>query len=198
MKVRMMDGEERDVDDARAHELVNTGAAKVDDPNAVVEVPSTLVAEQEARLAYAETEYATPQEKRQAALERKGLEDGSHARLHQTDLPALAVPDEGHAASLELDGDELFKNKGPVDARPDSAGYSGLPDSTLGEAVTPLSGPAKDVEQGSVQAPDVQAAAQKAQAKQQTADKQQQSGDRQDVSPSSTAPAKAQASKGDK
>lgn len=159
MKVRMNDGEERDVKDARAFELVNTGAAKAVDPDAVVEVPSPLVSEQEARLAYAETEYATPQEKRQAAVEREGLKTGSHARLHQTDLPAMAVTDEQYAETVELDGDELFENKGPVEARPDSAGFTGLPSSSVGEAVTATSGPAKDVEVNTPAVPAVKKAA---------------------------------------
>jgi hypothetical protein len=165
VKVRMNDGEERDVKDARAFELVNTGAAQTDDPNAVVEVPSKLVSEQEARLAYAETEYATSQEKRQAALERQGLEDGVHGRLHQTQLPALAVPDEQHAETVELDGEELWQNKGPVEQRPDSAGYSGLSDASHGETVSAKSGPVKGVETGGAQVPDVSAGRKSAEAK---------------------------------
>jgi hypothetical protein len=165
VKVRMNDGEEREVKDGRAFELVNTGAASVDDPNAVVEVPSQLVSEQEARLAYAETEYATPQEKRQAAVERQGLEDGVHARLHQTQLPALAVPDERHAEDVALDGEELWRNKGPVEQRPDSAGFSGLSDAAHGESVSAKSGPVKDVEVGAVDVPDVSAARKSAEGK---------------------------------
>lgn len=165
MKIRMNDGEERDVNDARALELVNTGAAQAADPNAVVEVPSPLVSEQEARLAYAETEYATPQEKKQAAVERQDLERGTHARLHQTDLPALAVSDEQHAKTVELDGDELFKNKGPVEARVDSAGYRGIPDQKLAEPVSATSGPVKDVEVNTPDVPNVAKAAKAAAAK---------------------------------
>jgi hypothetical protein len=175
MKVRMNDGEERDVKDARAFELVNTGAAKTDDPNAVVEVKSPLVSEQEARLAYAETEYATPQEKRQAAVERQGLQDGVHARLHQTQLPALAVADDRRAEEVGLDGDELYRNKGPVEQRPDSAGFSGLSDAAHGETVSAKSGPVKGVETGGVQVPDVSGARKSAEAKAQR-DQPQQSG----------------------
>lgn len=163
MKVRMIDGEERDVDDARALELVNSGAAQALDADAVVEVPSPLVAEAEARQAYAETEYATPQEKKQAAIERQDLERGTHARLHQTDLPSLAVADEQHAKSIELDADELYKNKGPVEARIDSAGYAGVPAAKLAEPVSATSGPAKDVDANVPNVPDVKAAAKSAQ-----------------------------------
>lgn len=197
MKIVMNDGEERDVKDGRAFELVNTGAAKAADPDAKVEVASPLVSEQEARLAYAETEYATPQEKRQAALEREGLKSGSHARLHQTDLPALAVPDEGHAEAIELDAGELYENKGPVEARPDSAGYKGLPESQPGAAVTPLSGPAPDVEAGTAKVPDVASAAKTAQARQRAADANRATAET-DKAPTTTAPAKAAGSKADK
>lgn len=160
MKIRMNDGQERDVADERAVELVNAGAAKASDPNAVVEIPSPLVSEAEARQAYAETEYATPQEKKQAAVERQDLERGTHARLHQGDLPSLAVADERHAKSIELDADELYINKGPADTRVDSAGYKGVPDAKLAEPVSATSGPAKDVE---ANVPDVQGAAKSAQ-----------------------------------
>lgn len=165
MKIVMNDGEERDVADARALDLVNSGAAKAADPNAVVEVPSPLVSEAEARQAYAETEYATPQEKKQAAIERQDLERGTHARLHQTDLPSLAVADEQHAKAVELDADEMYRNKGPVEARPDSAGYAGVPDGKLAEPVSATSGPAKDVPVNVPDVPDVKAAAAKADTK---------------------------------
>lgn len=164
MKIRMNDGDERDVADERALELVNTGAAKASDPNAVVEVPSRLVSEAEARQAYAETEYATPQEKKQAAIERQDLERGTHARLHQTDLPSLAVADEEYAKAIELDADELYKNKGPADTRVDSAGYTGLPDAQHAESVSATSGPAKDVPVNVPDVPDTSAAASKTQA----------------------------------
>lgn len=166
MKVRMNDGDERDVDDARAVELVNSGSAKLVDPNAVAEVPSKLVSEADARQAYAETEYATPQEKRQAAVERRDLERGTHGRLEQGPVPVLAVADEQHAKRIELDGEELYKNKGAVDARPDSAGYRGVPDGQLGEPVSATSGPATDVTANMPDVPDVQGAQSKAQSKQ--------------------------------
>jgi hypothetical protein len=134
-------GQVVDVDDERAQAMVGAGHAVPVDLDAVVETPSRLVAEAEARQAYAETEYATPQEKRQAAVERQADERGVNARLHQADLPTLAVADEQHAKAIAVDGGELWANKGPVEARPDSAGVEGVPSRPLAEAVSATSGP---------------------------------------------------------
>lgn len=71
----------------------------------VDEVPSKLVAESKLRHDAAETDWATPQEKKQAAVEQAHAlstrPDGSYAQLHETDEPTLAVADEGHVKELE-------------------------------------------------------------------------------------------------
>jgi hypothetical protein len=150
MKVKMRgddSGKEVEVSDERAVELVNSGAAVAADPSAVVDVPSKLVSEAQARHDYAETEYATLQEKKQAMVEQADVDarrpQGSHAQLHEGALPTRAVVDEAHLKRVEVDEEELFRNKGPVEARPDSAGVRGIPD-VLTESTAAPHGKAAD------------------------------------------------------
>lgn len=95
--------------------------ANADRPDEVVkpteEVPSKLVAEAKARHELAETDWATAQEKKQAAVEQAHAlstrPDGSYAQLHETDEPTLAVADEGRVAELrEQQGDVADKLRG--------------------------------------------------------------------------------------
>src|SRR5215217_3884519 len=63
----------------------------------VEEVPSELVAQARLRHEQAESDLATPQEKKQAAVEQAHAlstrPDGSYAQLHETENPTLAVAD---------------------------------------------------------------------------------------------------------
>lgn len=74
------------------------------------EVPSALVAEAKIRHEWADTEYATPQEKRQAAVEQADVSaarpDGSHAQLHAVERPRVAVADDAQVSDLREQRDE--------------------------------------------------------------------------------------------
>lgn len=74
------------------------------------EVPSELVAEARLRHEAADSEWATPQEKKQAAVEMAHAlstrPDGSYAQLHETNEPTLAVADEDHVRRLTEQQDE--------------------------------------------------------------------------------------------
>ena len=63
----------------------------------IEEVPSELVAQARLRHEQAESDLATPQEKKQAAVEQAHAlstrPDGSYAQLHETENPTLAVAD---------------------------------------------------------------------------------------------------------
>lgn len=97
MKIRNAAGEVEDVDDKRGQELVNLGQAAAVGDVPTIEEPSKLVSEQELRWEQAESEYATPQEKKQAAVEKAHLEaSDNQPRRHETVVPTLAVPDETH------------------------------------------------------------------------------------------------------
>lgn len=76
----------------------------VADTQDVQEVPSRLVAEAQARHEFADSEFATPQERKQAAIERAHAlstrPDGSYAQLHETVEPRVAVADEDAARQL--------------------------------------------------------------------------------------------------
>jgi hypothetical protein len=80
-------------------------AAVVETADKVHEVKSDPVAEAKLRHDFAQTEYATPQEKRQAATELADVNaarpDGSYAQLHATDEPRVAVADEGRVSELK-------------------------------------------------------------------------------------------------
>jgi hypothetical protein len=77
------------------------------------EVPSDLVAEAQLRHQVAETDLATPQEKKQAAVEQAHAlstrPDGSYAQLHETEEPTLAVADEKRVSDLREQHDEAAK-----------------------------------------------------------------------------------------
>lgn len=98
MKIRNAAGDVEEVSDERGQELVNLGAAAAVGDVPTIEKPSKLVAEQELRWEQAESDYATPQEKKQAAVEKAHLEaSDDQPRRHETVVPTLAVPDETHA-----------------------------------------------------------------------------------------------------
>jgi hypothetical protein len=71
------------------------------------EETSTLVAEAQLRHAAAQTDLATPQEKKQAAVEQAHAlstrPDGSYAQLHETVEPTLAVADPAEVKQLKKD-----------------------------------------------------------------------------------------------
>lgn len=98
MKIRdAATGEERDVSDERGQELVNLGAATAVGDVPTIEKPSKVVSEQEVRWEQAESEYATPQEKRQAETEKAYLESsGNQPRRHETIVPTVHVPDDSY------------------------------------------------------------------------------------------------------
>jgi hypothetical protein len=80
----------------------------------VNEEPSTLVAEAQLRHEFADTDYATAQEKKQAAVEQAHSmgtrPDGSYAQLHETDEPTLAVADEAHGEELRQRQADVLEN----------------------------------------------------------------------------------------
>lgn len=99
MKIRNADGSTDDVSDERGQELVNLGAAQAVGDVPTIEKPSKAVSEQEVRWEQASSEYATPQEKRQAATEQAYLKaSDNQPRRHETIVPTLHVPDESHTA----------------------------------------------------------------------------------------------------
>jgi hypothetical protein len=80
-------------------------AAVVETADKVHEVKSDPVAEAKLRHEFAQTEYATPQEKRQAATELADVNaarpDGSYAQLHATEEPRVHVADEARVSELK-------------------------------------------------------------------------------------------------
>lgn len=95
MKIRNANGDVEDVDDERGQELVNLDQAVPVGDVPTVEVPSAGVAEQELRWKQAESDMATPQEKRQAAVEQEHMErSDQQPRRHMTTVPSIAVVDE--------------------------------------------------------------------------------------------------------
>lgn len=120
MKIRHADGTVEEVDDKRGQQLVNLDQAVPVGDVPTVEEPSKLVAEQELRWERAKRDDATPQEKKQAALEQEEQERTDHAsRRHETVVPTLAVADEAHkkAAAKNLEAaDEALG--GEPDAKP--------------------------------------------------------------------------------
>lgn len=95
-------------------------ASKSNNPDEVVaqisdveEKPSDLMAEAKLRHEIAETDFATPQEKKQAAVEQAHAlstrPDGSFAQLHETDEPTVAVADEGRVKELKEEHEEAVE-----------------------------------------------------------------------------------------
>ena len=87
----------------------------------VHKVKSEPVAEAKLRHDFADTEYATPQEKRQAAVERANVSearpDGSFAQLHATEEPRGAVADEARVSELKKEqADAIGKLEGSAPA----------------------------------------------------------------------------------
>lgn len=76
----------------------------------VQDVPSTAIAEAKLRHEQADSDLATPQEKKQAAVEQAHAlstrPDGSYAQLHETDEPTLAVVDDAELARLKRDQEQ--------------------------------------------------------------------------------------------
>lgn len=70
----------------------------------VEEIPSEAIAAAQLRHEAADGDLATPQEKKQAAVEEAHAlstrPDGSYAQLHETAEPTLAVADEGEKKRL--------------------------------------------------------------------------------------------------
>lgn len=85
-----------------------------DNPDEVVEPvaekPSQLVAEAKLRHEQAESDLATPQERKQAAVEQAHAlstrPDGSYAQLHETERPTVAVADESVVSDLREQAQE--------------------------------------------------------------------------------------------
>jgi hypothetical protein len=76
----------------------------------VKDVPSRLVAEAKLRHGNARSDWATPQERKQAAVEQAHAlstrPDGSYAQLHETEEPTLAVADEAAVSELQKDQEQ--------------------------------------------------------------------------------------------
>lgn len=91
-------------------EKKDADALLVEAADRVHQVKSEPVAEAKLRHDFAETEYATPQEKRQAAVEMADANaarpDGSFAQLHATEEPRVHVADESRVAELKKAQDE--------------------------------------------------------------------------------------------
>lgn len=85
--------------------------AKVAD---IEEVPSELVAEAKLRHEQADSDLATPQEKKQAAVEQAHAlstrPDGSYAQLHETEEPTLAVADDSAVKRLQKQQEEAAES----------------------------------------------------------------------------------------
>lgn len=104
--------------------------ASPDHPDEVVvpveEVPSAAIAEAQLRHEQAESEFATPQEKKQAAVEQAHAlstrPDGSYAQLHEGEKPVLAVADPKAVDAMRKDTDEAIAAlKGETDEVPSAA-----------------------------------------------------------------------------
>ena len=82
------------------------------------EKPSDLVAEAKLRHEWANTDEATPQEKKQAAVEKAHAlstrPDGSYAQLHETEEPTLAVADDKRVSELRKEAKEAVKARDEV------------------------------------------------------------------------------------
>jgi hypothetical protein len=98
-----------------AHE--DEAVAKVAD---IEEVPSKLIAEAQLRHEKADSDLATAQEKKQAAVEQAHAlstrPDGSYAQLHEAQDPTLAVADEAEKKQLaeeSKDNEAIVKGEKP-------------------------------------------------------------------------------------
>jgi hypothetical protein len=119
MKIRYPDGTTEDVSDERGQELVNLEQAVPVGDVPVVEAPSKLVAEQEARWEQAKSDTATPQEKKQAELEQAHLKATDYAsRRVESTVPTLAVADEAHAKQIKKDLAAAEESLGAEPAKP--------------------------------------------------------------------------------
>ncbi|HEY3259977.1 MAG TPA: hypothetical protein VGJ95_06850 [Pseudonocardiaceae bacterium] len=92
----------------------------------VAEVPSEAIAAAKLRHEQAESEFATPQEKKQAAVEQAHAlstrPDGSYAQLHETDAPTLAVADDSRVSEMKKDQEEAIASlKGETEQVPAAA-----------------------------------------------------------------------------
>lgn len=90
----------------------------------VKEEPSRLVAEAQLRHQNAENDLATPQEKKQAEVEKAHAlstrPDGSYAQLHETEEPTLAIADEAELRSLQEQQDEAIAKLSGEDVQADA------------------------------------------------------------------------------
>lgn len=79
------------------------------------EEPSKLVAEAKLRHELADSDEATPQEKKQAAVERAHAlatrPDGSYAQLHETEEATLAVAEAGDVKALKKEHAEAVEQR---------------------------------------------------------------------------------------
>lgn len=97
-------------------------ARVVEAADKVHQVKSEPVAEAKLRHDFAQTDYATPQEKRQAAVEMADANaarpDGSYAQLHATEEPRVHVADEARVSELKKAQEEAIGNlEGSAKAR---------------------------------------------------------------------------------
>ncbi len=80
---------------------------------ATEEVPSKLIAEAQLRHEQADGDDATPQEKKQAAVEKAHAlstrPDGSYAQLHETEEATLAVADEARVKEMKKEQSDAEK-----------------------------------------------------------------------------------------
>jgi hypothetical protein len=92
----------------------DVNALVVETADKVHEVKSEPVAEAKLRHEFAQSEYATPQEKRQAAVEMADANaarpDGSFAQLHATDEPRVHVADEKRVSELKEEQAKAVEN----------------------------------------------------------------------------------------
>jgi hypothetical protein len=92
------------------------------------EEPSRLVAEAKLRHEIADSDYATPQEKKQAAVEQAHAlstrPDGSYAQLHETEEPTLAVAGSSEFKELKKEHDETIAALEGVQEAADKASAS--------------------------------------------------------------------------
>lgn len=76
----------------------------------VREEPSTAIAEAQMRHEQADSDFATPQEKKQAAVEQahslSTRPDGSYAQLHESARPTLAVADDAEVKRLTAERED--------------------------------------------------------------------------------------------
>lgn len=109
-----LEGDDPEVGQPTSAESQPTFNTNADHPDEVVqpvrEVPSRLVAEAKLRHELADSDTATPQERKQAAVEQAHAlstrPDGSYAQLHETASPSVAVADDQVVSELRDATDE--------------------------------------------------------------------------------------------